>query len=82
MTYSRGFSCDTVCIGFLVATFNSLDVLASDVQNNFLEDPTKETILFYAGDVILLRKKSLLLLEHFMVSNIQICSSGTARLKP
>ena len=65
-----------------MATFNSLDVLASDVQNNFLEDPTKETILFYAGDVILLRKKSLLLLEHFMVSNIQICSSGTARLKP
>ena len=50
MTYSSVVSRDTVLIGFLVATLNNLDVLAGDIRNYFLEDPTKERILLYAGD--------------------------------
>ena len=50
MTYSTVVSRDTVRIGFLVAALNDLDILAGDIQNAFLEAPTKEKIFFYAGD--------------------------------
>ena len=50
MTYSIVVSRDTVRIGFLMATLNNLDVLAGDIQNAFLEAPTKEKIFLYAGD--------------------------------
>ena len=50
MTYSSVVSRDTVRIGFLMAALNNLDVLAGDIQNAFLEAPTKEKIFFYAGD--------------------------------
>ena len=50
MTYSSVVSRDTVCIGFLMAALNNLYVLAGDIQNAFLEAPTKEKIFFYAGD--------------------------------
>ena len=50
MTYSSVVSRDTVRIGFLVAALNDLDILAGDIQNAFLEAPTKEKIFFYAGD--------------------------------
>ena len=48
MTYYSGVIRDIVFIGFPVADLNNLDILASDIQNDFLEDPTKEKILFYA----------------------------------
>ena len=50
MTYSSVVSRDTVRIGFLVAALNDLDILAGDIQNAFLEAPTKEKIFFYAGE--------------------------------
>ena len=50
MTYSSVVSRDTVRIGFLIAALNDLDILAGDIQNAFLEAPTKEKIFFYAGD--------------------------------
>lgn len=49
MTYSSVVSRDTVRIGFLMAALNGLDILAGDIQNAFLEAPTKEKIFFYAG---------------------------------
>ena len=50
MTYSSAVSRDKVRIGYLVAALNNLDVLSGDIQNSFLEAPTKEKIFFYAGD--------------------------------
>ena len=50
MTYYSVVIRDTISIGFLMADFNNLDVLAGDIQNALLEAPTKEKILFYAGD--------------------------------
>ena len=41
ITYYSFSSRDTVCIGFLMAALNNLDVPAGDIQNYFLEDPTK-----------------------------------------
>ena len=50
MTYTSVISCDTVRIGFLVAAFNGLDILAVDIKNSFLEAPTQEKIFFYDGN--------------------------------
>lgn len=50
MTYSSVVSRDTVRIGFLVAALNNLEIEACDIQNAFLQAPTKEKIFFYAGD--------------------------------
>ena len=44
------FSCDTVIIEFLMAAMNNLDVLSVDIQNDFIEAPSKEKIFFYARD--------------------------------
>ena len=50
ITYSSAVSCDTICIGFLMADLKNLDVLAGGIQNDFFEDPTKEKIFFYSLD--------------------------------
>ena len=50
MTNSSAVSCATVCIVLLLAALNGLDLLAGDIQNDFLEVPTKEKIFVYAGD--------------------------------
>ena len=50
MIYYSVVSLDTVRIGFLMNALNNLENLASDIQNAFLEAPTKEKIFFYAGD--------------------------------
>ena len=50
MTYSSVVSRETVRIGLLMAVLNGLELLAGDIQNAFLEAPTKEKIFFYAGD--------------------------------
>ena len=42
ITYESVVSCDSVCIYFLVASLNDLDILAGDIQNTYLNDPTKE----------------------------------------
>ena len=50
MTYSSVVVCDTVHIVFLIAALKNLDVLSGDIQNAFLEYPTKSKIFFYSGD--------------------------------
>ena len=50
MTYSSVVSRETVRIGLLMAVLNGLELIAGDIQNAFLEAPTKEKIFFYAGD--------------------------------
>ena len=49
MIYYSVVSLDTVRIGFLMTALNNLENLASDIQNTFLESPTKEHTFFYAG---------------------------------
>ena len=50
MTYCSVVSRDTVRIGLLVAAINDLSILEGDIQNAFLQAPTKEKIFFYAGE--------------------------------
>ena len=50
MTYSSVVSRDVVHIVLLISDLNNLDILAGDIQDDFLEAPTKENIFFYAGD--------------------------------
>ena len=50
MIYYSVVSLDTVRIGFLMTALKNLENLASDIQNAFLEAPTKENIFFFAGD--------------------------------
>lgn len=48
-TYSSVVSRDSVRLAFLIAALNDLDVLAADVQNAYLNAPTKEKIYTTAG---------------------------------
>ena len=50
ITFSSFFSRDTVRIGFLTNASKNFNVLYGDIQNDFLEAPTKEKIFFYAED--------------------------------
>ena len=50
MTYYSLVIRDNIRIVFLMAVLNNLDVLAGDIQNASVEDPTKEKIFFYVGD--------------------------------
>ena len=50
MTYSSVVGRETVRIGILMAALTGLELLAGDIQNDFLEAPTKEKIFFYAGN--------------------------------
>ena len=49
-TYTTYSSVDTVRIRFLMDALNNLDVLAGDIQNDFIEASTKDKVFFYAGD--------------------------------
>lgn len=49
MTYSSVVSRDSVRIAFLLAALNGLDVLAGDIQNAYLNAPTREKVWFRAG---------------------------------
>ena len=50
MTYASVVSCDSVRLDFLIVLLNDLDTLAGDIQNSYLNAPTKEKTFFYAGD--------------------------------
>jgi hypothetical protein len=50
LTYSSIVSRESVRIGFLVAALNDLDIWAADIQNAYLNAPTKEKVWFKAGD--------------------------------
>jgi Reverse transcriptase (RNA-dependent DNA polymerase) len=47
--YSSYVSRDSVRIAFLIAALNDLDILAADVQNAYLNAPTKERLYTIAG---------------------------------
>jgi hypothetical protein len=48
-TYSSVVSRDSVQIAFLYAALNDLDILSADVQNAYLNAPTKEKLYTTAG---------------------------------
>jgi hypothetical protein len=50
MTYCSVVSRESVRIAFLLAALNDLDILAGDIQNAYLNAPTKEKCWFRAGD--------------------------------
>jgi hypothetical protein len=47
--YSSIVSCDSVCLALLIAALNDLEILLSDIQNAYLNAPTKERIYMIAG---------------------------------
>jgi len=49
LTYSSIMSKDSVCIIFTLATLNDLSILSADVQNAYLNAPTKERVYTTAG---------------------------------
>ena len=48
-TYSSVVSRDSVRLAFLIAALNDLDILSADVQNAYLNAPTKEKVYTTAG---------------------------------
>ncbi len=44
MTYSSVVSRESLCIGFLLAALNGLEVLAADIQNAYLNAPTEDKV--------------------------------------
>jgi hypothetical protein len=48
-TYSSVVSCDSVRLFFLLAALNNMNVLACDIQNAYLNAPTKEKVWFCGG---------------------------------
>ena len=50
MTYAIVVSQDSVRTEFLVADINDLDTLDGDIQNYYLNVPTKKKLYFYTGD--------------------------------
>ena len=49
ITCSSVESCDSVCIAFLVAALNDLDVMSADIGNVYLNAPNKKKIWTVAG---------------------------------
>ena len=49
MTYTSVVIRDSVCIAFLVADINKLEIIAGDIKNAYLKAPTKEKDSFYTG---------------------------------
>ena len=50
MTYSSAVSRESIRIAFLLAALNGLEVWTTDIQNAYLNTPTKEKVWFRAGD--------------------------------
>ena len=50
LTYASVITRNNVRLGFLIAALNNLDILAGDVQNAYLNAPTKEKVYFTAGN--------------------------------
>ncbi len=50
LTYSSVVSRDSVCIAFLIAALNDLQVLAADIGNAYLNAPTQEKVYSTAGE--------------------------------
>ena len=50
VTHERIANLDSVRIAFLVYARNEHDVLDGDIQNTFLNAPTKEKLYFYTAE--------------------------------
>ena len=50
MTYASAVSRDSVRTVSLISDLNDLGILAGNIQNTYLNAPTKEKVLFYTGD--------------------------------
>ena len=50
MTYVGVVGRENVHIAFRISTLDELDVLDGDIQNAYLNTPTKEKLYFYTGD--------------------------------
>ena len=46
--FSSVISCDSMQIAFMLATLNDLDILSANVQNAYLNAPTKEKVYMMA----------------------------------
>jgi hypothetical protein len=44
LTYSSGVTRESVCIAFLLATLNNLEILSADISNAYLQAPCWEKI--------------------------------------
>ena len=49
ITYLSIVSCKSIRIGFLIVALNGLNVLATNIQNAYLNTPTEEKVWFRAG---------------------------------
>ena len=50
MAYDSAMSRDRAIINLLISDRNYPDILDGKIQNAYLNDPTKEKFLLYAGD--------------------------------
>jgi hypothetical protein len=49
LMYSSVVSHDSICIAFLIAALNGLDIMSCDLENAYLNDPCHEKIWFEGG---------------------------------
>jgi ethanolamine utilization protein EutQ (cupin superfamily) len=49
LVYTSNVFRDSVCLAFLIAALNDLEILSADVKNAYLNAPTKEKIYMIAG---------------------------------
>ena len=49
LTYYSIITRDGVCLAFLIAGINDLDIMACDVRNAYFNEPCQEKIWFAAG---------------------------------
>ena len=50
MIYDSVVSCDSIIIYLLIYDLNNIYILSGKIQKAHLNAPTKERVLFYAGD--------------------------------
>ena len=49
-TYASVVSRVSVCIAFILAALNNLDILAGEIGNTYLNEPTTENIFYHSND--------------------------------
>ena len=49
LTYSSVVLCDSICLAFLIAALNDIDIMSCDLENAYLNAPCHEKIWFEGG---------------------------------
>ena len=44
ITYSSVVACPSICLAYLIAALNDLDILSADIGNAYLNAPTREKV--------------------------------------